>query len=913
MHHVLAQFLGAIKSALALVGWAAVAMVARSRALGPSAAPEREREREKECDRRGQTEALHQASVERIRRLVDEVRMYGVFVLDLHGCILSWNAGARRIHGYDVCEITGRHLGVLYLPEDLASGKPESELRAASLEGRFEGKGWRLRRDGSRFWSSVLIVPLRDGDEAPGGYLTVVGDVSEPTVPEPEAKDWEARFHGLLSCTPAAVVIADQRGRIVTVNLETEMTFGYTRQELLALKFAELFPARDRALAPAPAPAPRRHASPRLRVHSEHDHDHDHDHEPEGLFGLRKDGTEFPAEINLNPIETEQGYVYITAIRDITERKRVEAGLAARGRQLAALVELVRQTMTACDPDALAGEVARLVARTLDVELCGVFQALPAGEGLRLQAGVGWDDGLVGKAIEPAGTGSLAGFVLLSEQAVRSADFAAESRFDAAPLARAHGAVGGLGFVIAGPDGPYGVLAAYSTRLRRYSDDEAFFLESVTSLMSSNLGRIAAEESLRAQASTDGLTGLHNVRSLRAALPTQFARSERTGSPLSVVMIDIDHFKAFNDTFGHLAGDEVLCQVGAILRSALRPYDLAARYGGEEFMLLLPDTGAAAALALAERVHRAIASQRWLLRPVTASLGVATARAGVPGSEALLAEADAALYAAKRAGRDRVVHHDTLRSPDLIPAAVALSCPFSIDPAVAATLSGSVGSSDLTAVVGALLRADRAEQELQRVRQGMGERLRQQTAALEQVCDATIEGWARALELRDYETEGHSRRVTELTVKVARRMGFDEPALVHVRRGALLHDIGKVGVPDAILGKPGPLDDAEWAVMRRHPELAYQMLAPIGFLQEALAIPFSHHERWDGTGYPRGLRGEQIPRAARIFAVADIYDALSHVRPYREAWPLERVKDHLRSLAGTHLEPDVIEEFLAVV
>ncbi|MGA7733350.1 MAG: HD domain-containing phosphohydrolase [Chloroflexia bacterium] len=176
--------------------------------------------------------------------------------------------------------------------------------------------------------------------------------------------------------------------------------------------------------------------------------------------------------------------------------------------------------------------------------------------------------------------------------------------------------------------------------------------------------------------------------------------------------------------------------------------------------------------------------------------------------------------------------------------------------------------------------------------------------------DTTLEGWSHALDLRDRETEGHTQRVTEMTVRLARTMGIDETALVQIRRGALLHDIGKMGIPDAILLKPGPLTDAEWAVMRLHPVYAYELLSPIAFLHPALDIPYCHHEKWDGTGYPRRLRGEGIPLAARIFAIIDVYDALRSDRPYRAAWPEEKVLHHIRSLAGTHFDPDVVDAFL---
>lgn len=203
----------------------------------------------------------------------------------------------------------------------------------------------------------------------------------------------------------------------------------------------------------------------------------------------------------------------------------------------------------------------------------------------------------------------------------------------------------------------------------------------------------------------------------------------------------------------------------------------------------------------------------------------------------------------------------------------------------------------------------RAEQEIYRLHAEL-------TLAYERTLnayDATIEGWSRALDYRDHETEGHSRRVTELTLRLARAVGMGEEEMVHVRRGALLHDIGKMAVPDRILLKPGPLDDGEWDLMRRHPAYAHEMLTPIAFLRPALDIPHCHHERWDGTGYPQCLEGERIPLAARLFAVVDVWDALRSDRPYRKAWNQGRVLDHIRGLAGTHFDPQVVRAFLSLM
>ncbi|MGD0003406.1 MAG: HD domain-containing phosphohydrolase [Anaerolineaceae bacterium] len=191
--------------------------------------------------------------------------------------------------------------------------------------------------------------------------------------------------------------------------------------------------------------------------------------------------------------------------------------------------------------------------------------------------------------------------------------------------------------------------------------------------------------------------------------------------------------------------------------------------------------------------------------------------------------------------------------------------------------------------------------------------LQQSNLELYMAYDATIEGWSHALDLRDKETEGHTQRVTEMTEKLAAAMGVSREDLVHIRRGSLLHDIGKMGVPDHILLKPGRLTPEEWESMRRHPKLAYEMLSPIIYLQQALDIPYCHHEKWDGTGYPRKLAGERIPLAARIFSVVDVWDAVTSDRPYRPAWSKELAVQYIRTEAGTYFDPRVVDAFLDLV
>ncbi|MDZ7800947.1 MAG: HD domain-containing phosphohydrolase [Trueperaceae bacterium] len=179
--------------------------------------------------------------------------------------------------------------------------------------------------------------------------------------------------------------------------------------------------------------------------------------------------------------------------------------------------------------------------------------------------------------------------------------------------------------------------------------------------------------------------------------------------------------------------------------------------------------------------------------------------------------------------------------------------------------------------------------------------------------EETLVGWARALDLRDHETAGHALRVTDLAEALGRRLGLGEEPLMYLRWGALLHDIGKIGIPDAILNKPGALNDEEWAMMRRHPNVAGELLAPISFLAPATEVPTHHHERWDGSGYPHGLAGDAIPHAARIFAVVDVWDALLSDRPYRPAWSRDAARAHLERESGRLFDPEVVSAFLAMI
>jgi diguanylate cyclase (GGDEF)-like protein len=359
-------------------------------------------------------------------------------------------------------------------------------------------------------------------------------------------------------------------------------------------------------------------------------------------------------------------------------------------------------------------------------------------------------------------------------------------------------------------------------------------------------------------ARTDPLTGLLNRRGFQERFDQELERARRTGRPLSVMICDLDRFKMVNDRLGHAHGDEVLRRLAAILTGAKRDMDVAARMGGEEFSILLPETDERAAYPLVERIRSVVGRNlSGEGQPITMSSGVAGFPAQGGNAEELLNAADEALYAAKKLGRDRSVIH----SPE-VAGILARSEPQSV---------GSDGDQLGTAL-----------------------------------------SLAVALDVRDGRTSSHSQTVGRYAQMIGARLGFAPAHLARIELAGRLHDIGKIATPGSILQKPGPLTEEEWVEVRRHPELGAQMLAGDA-LQDLQDWVLAHHERPDGSGYPRGLAGDDIPLEARILAVADAYEAMTADRPYGAALGEEEARRELRRGAGTQFDEAVVDAFLTAL
>ncbi len=361
-------------------------------------------------------------------------------------------------------------------------------------------------------------------------------------------------------------------------------------------------------------------------------------------------------------------------------------------------------------------------------------------------------------------------------------------------------------------------------------------------------------------ARTDPLTQLPNRRGFRELLDLELERARRSGRPMTVLVGDLDHFKDVNDRAGHHVGDAVLRRVATLLRDCLRQIDVAARIGGEEFAVILPGSDAQDAFTVAERLrcHLRDAFADATV-PTTISFGIASHPAHAETASSLVRAADEALYGAKESGRNRsVIHSQALRE-----------------------LAGAHGVRD--------------------ARDVEAERFLAVVLDLAEAVDVRFSGSAR-----------HSETVGRYAELMARELGLSEQRIGRVRLAGLLHDVGKVGVPDAILRKPGPLTPEERAVILRHPELGAQILEHPS-LSDVQAWVGAHHERPDGGGYPLGLEGGTVPFEARIIAVADAYEAMTSDRAYRDAIGHERARDELRRHSGTQFDEQVVAAFLAVL
>jgi diguanylate cyclase (GGDEF)-like protein/PAS domain S-box-containing protein len=592
-----------------------------------------------------------------LRLLVENAKDYAVCMLDPAGHVASWNMGAERLTGYRQDEILGKHFSCFYPAEDVRRRRPEFILKTAAADGRHEEQTWRVRKDGSRFFANVLITAMRHAKDTLAGFSLITRDLTDVRFAE--------IARGLYESFPDAIAVVDRHGKISEMNAQVESIFGYSRQELQDKPVEFLIPERFRE----------RHvkhitgyiADPRMR--------------PMGvgleLLGQRKDKSEFPVDIMLSPMTTDSGSMVIAIVRDVTEPKQATESVRKTNEELLALVAELRRRdsemqalismddlLQSCTTPEEAFRVVGLAAGELFDGQTGCLAVLHAS-GQYLEIVARWGDGPLGEPI----------FLLEDCWALRRGQVHEVIDSQTGLLCR---------HFIEQPETAYlcvplnvqgetlGVFCLVGAPAKRsqHQVSQLQLAVTVSESIKLSLSNLKLREELRAEAIHDPLTGLFNRRYLEETLPREMHRARRARSPLCVAMLDLDDFKRFNDSYGHDAGDALLRELGRLLRGKLRKSDISCRYGGEEFVLVLPDSSIADAEQRVEQIRTQIKELQiphgeLLLTALTVSAGVAQADDHIADPAELLRAADMAMYAAKNAGRDRVVVYQAIQNREL--------------------------------------------------------------------------------------------------------------------------------------------------------------------------------------------------------------------------------------------------------
>ncbi len=646
--------------------------------------------------------------------LVNAVQDYAIFALDTNGNVLTWNAGAARLKGYTAGEIIGAHFSRFYTEADKKKGLPQQCLDSACRDGRFAGEGWRQRKDGSRFWASIAIAPIRDEGGTLIGFSKVTRDMSERKAAENALKNSEARFRSAISAMHDGLIIVDESGVVIECNSRASEILGVPAGSLHHQLFPD-YPCR----------------------------------------------VTFPASVDWPTIASP-----------------------------------VRQALKQGTPvwDALME-----IRRPDDRSIWLTFSADPL-----------FRDGI------PKPRGAVVTFTDVTER--REAEMASEAmmrealeRADRDPLTN-----------------------LYNHRTFHH------FLQKAAKIALNVPGK-SADATLETAALTP-----------TAAAKTPRRRTKYSRPSFAVAVLDMDNFKFFNDTYGHLVGDEVLCYVADMLRTRCRQEDIVARIGGDEFAILMPHVRKAEARQCAQRLQ-ALAHNLSFQPPREASPIPLRLSIGIAFFPDEADSADNALYLAdKRSLRDKT------------------------------------GDDDSDAET------------------------RDQVERLRSLFTDEVDGFSMldalvtAVDNKDRYTRRHSEEVMRYATLIAARLELSEEETTSLQVAALIHDVGKIGVPNKVLRRPGALSLQETESMRQHPVLGGILAEAVPELSHTLDAVRHHHERWDGQGYPHGLRGEAIPRPAQILAVADAYSAMTSNRPYRKGMPHEKAVSLLRGGMGSQWNEECV-------
>ena len=789
-----------------------------------------------------------------------------IFSKTLDGIVLSWNSGAERLYGYSAYEMIGQSILTL-VPAERRQEWEEIMQRLSEGHRLEHFETVRSRKDESLVDVSITVSPVRDASGKVIGASTIARDITERKQMQEQLRASERRFRALIEKSSDAIVLVDETGMLLYASPSTTRLLGYTPEELVGHSAFELIHPEDvetvaRALA-ALVQEPARGPKAEFRAR----------HKDGSWRWIEGIGTNLLADPSVGAI--------VGNFRDITQRKWAgerqhllnEASdvlVSSLDHQitLQEIAELIVPAFADYCRIALIDEqrqVKEIIMNHIDPEKIALVQALY--ENYKDKANSTHGVQRILHTGKPELISTVSGGVLESVQnevLLHIINALGLQSYMGVPLLARGKTIGAITFSSIQPHRYYTpddlsfaqelarriALVLENVRLHREAQSELAERKRVEEQQR------VLQERILALATTDPVTELPNHRALLARLDQELERAQQYNRSCSLLFLDLDHFKALNDGYGHVAGDAALCEVASLIRAQLRRMDTVGRWGGEEFVAILPELQADEALSMAEAVRATVAAHAFSAGGglhLTCCVGVASYPTHAQEREGLLSAADHAMYGAKRFGRNQV------RAAD--------------DPAVFALFMES------------------------HLEEGREE------AALVGMVEALV----TLVEARDYSTGRHSHQVANLVLQLARALGLPAAEAQMIALAGRLHDVGKVAIPDGVLQKAGHLTEEDWGLIRTHPVVGAEVVSHIPALRPLAPVIRAHHERWDGQGYPNRLKGEAIPLGARILAVVDAYLAMTVDRPYQRACVPAVALAELRRCAGSQFDPRIVE------
>jgi PAS domain S-box-containing protein/putative nucleotidyltransferase with HDIG domain len=775
-----------------------------------------------------------------------------IAVYDTEHNIIWANKAYREATGLEEEEIIGKKCWIAWRLDRQCQNCPVTSALETGLPAKTE-----MSREKQEHWTEahgnwlIKAVPLRDEKGAIIGAIETAFEISKEEIAEKKRlNEAEEKFLAISENALDAIIMIDEEWRVTYCNPAAERIFGYSALEMTGKRIDDLFMPEEY----------REQFRKGFKVFRKTGTGPAVGKVVE-LTAKNKSGTRIPIELTVAPVKKQGKYWAVAIIRDISRRKKAEEKIHHQIKLLSTLYKTAENLAKDISPIEQAKHVVRTVVEDFGLTLAWLGKAEKDGS-VRLLAHypedisypkeitVRWDESPEGQG--PTGRAIRTGLPQITQNILEDPFF--KPWKDVA--LKQGGIASAASFPLIARGHTFGTLNLYSNQIGFFTEERINEIQTLA-----NLSAAALENARLYEESLSRIQRITALRNIDMAI---------TGSlDLRVVT--------------KVALDEIIKQlnVDAAAILLLDPYTQTLEYldaRGFHFDEIkkarIPVGSGISGQAVQERKTIHIADLSRIDNQVFMQ------------NDLVKKEGFVSYYATPLIAKGKILgvleifhrtaHQENSEWMDFLE-----------------TLAGQVAIAIENA--------------------GLVDDILREHTELINAYNQTIEGWATALALKEEETADHSQRVTELTVRIARAMGMKEEELYYVRLGALLHDIGKIGVPDSILLKPGKLTDDEWKIMKKHPEYAFQMLSPIAYLSKAIDIPYCHHEKWDGTGYPRGLKGKQIPLSARIFAVVDVWDALTSDRPYRKAWPKDKAIEYIRSQSGSHFDPEVVDVFMKII